>query len=103
MNAVQQEKAEAVTSPIHFPNSDLIEEPIDELRKVREAVSLVAHLGSADQQVYDQGVFFGFCELIESQLSRIHQDLEAAMATLDLASKAARAQTEKQVRRHRGK
>lgn len=66
-----------------FPNSDLIIEPVEELRKVLGTITLFAELGSTEKDSCDPAAVLGFIELIEDRLTAIRGDLEAAMEIID--------------------
>lgn len=66
--------------------SDLLIEPVEDLRKVLRTVTLIATQGLSAQNDCDPEAVFGFCELIEDRLQAIYQALESAMETIDEAS-----------------
>ncbi|MDF0650003.1 MAG: hypothetical protein P0121_00845 [Nitrospira sp.] len=58
-------------------NPDDLIEPVESLKKLHGAVTLLASLGSPERECYDTDHIIRFCELIENQLESVIQELVA--------------------------
>jgi len=63
-------------------NSDLIVDAVEDLRKVLSVVK-VGTVMSTDRDPCDGETFVGFCELLDAQLTSVHERLQAAMEQMD--------------------
>jgi len=63
--------------------ADLLYEPIQRLKRLKGAVTLLASLGSEEHECTDPDVILRFCELVEDHLNSSLEELDAVQLALD--------------------